>query len=100
MKDCESDQLALLVAGDGEGRVAGDEDAPLLVADDQGRLRARVVVLEQLEGEAEPAAGAAAGLVAHVALAARLAVGATGAEEDRHGSMVATAELGAPGPSP
>src|SRR4051812_10290599 len=79
-----ADQLALLVAGDREGRVAGDEDAPLLIADDQGRLGARVVVLEQLEGEAEAAAGAAAGLVAHISLAARLAVRAAGTEEDRY----------------
>ena len=79
-----ADQLALLVAGDREGGVAGDQDPALLVADDQRRLGAGVVVLEQLEREAEATARAPAGLVAHVAVGARLTVGAAGAEEDRH----------------
>ena len=63
LDDVDADQVALVPAGQLEDAAADREDAPLLVADDEARVRRRVVVVHQLEEEAEAAVVARDGLV-------------------------------------
>src|SRR6266550_1866194 len=53
--DVRPEQLLLAVAGELEDAASGGEDSPLAVADHETRVRRRVVVVHQLEEEAEPA---------------------------------------------
>ena len=58
-----ADQLAFLEAGQLEHALADGDDARLAVAGEHARVGAGIEVVEQLEHEAEAAAGAAHGLV-------------------------------------
>ena len=86
LRDVAPEQVALAEAGQLEDALAGCEDAAILVGDDEAGGLRRVVVLEQLEREREPALLARGRLrrqsfVAVVVEAARLAAGA---DEVRH----------------
>src|SRR5207302_1702095 len=54
--DVGAEQFLLAVADELEDAPPGREDPALLVADDEAGVRRRVVVVHQLEQEAEPAA--------------------------------------------
>jgi len=85
-------QLLLAEAGELEHVPPAREDARVAVADDEARAGRRVVVLEQLEQEPEPAALARDRLLAQ-ALAPVVvdrALLAVGADEVRHEVMVGT----------
>ena len=58
LRDLAAEQVLLAVAGELEDAVAGRQHAALLVADDEAGVRPRVVVVHQLEEEAEAAAPA------------------------------------------
>src|SRR6185503_15224929 len=66
LSDTSTEKLWLAIAGQLENALADGDDAPLLVADDEPRSRGRVVVVEELEEEAEAAVGAAHGLVRQI----------------------------------
>src|SRR5207237_2679421 len=55
LDDVAAEQVGLGVAGQLEDAAPGREDPPLLVADEEARVRRRVVVVHQLEEEAEAA---------------------------------------------
>ena len=55
LDDVAADQLGLREAGQLEDAAADREHPPLLVGDEQARVGRRVVVVEQLEEEAEAA---------------------------------------------
>ena len=82
--DLMTDQVALAVPGYRRRGVAGGDDPPLRVADDQRRRGTGVVVLEQLEQEPEAALGASQRLAVLIALGRRGAPRAVGADEHRH----------------
>ena len=84
------EQVGLAVPGELEHAATDRDDASVVVTDDEGRVGARVVVLEQLEQEPEAALRAADGLVAQP-LAAILvddAPLAVRADEERHWPIV------------
>src|SRR4051812_15926290 len=87
-----ADQILFAVAGELEDVAAAGEHAGLVVADQEAGARRRVVVLEQLEEEAEPAAVARDRLLgqALAAVVVDRAVLAVRADEVRHGAIVAT----------
>jgi hypothetical protein len=78
-----ADRLLLLEAGELERAPPAGDDAALLVGREERRVGRRVVVVEQLEQEAEAAVRAAAGLAAEpgVALGLGRAAGALRADE-------------------
>src|SRR5581483_7826308 len=84
-------QLTLAPAGQLEHATSGGEDAASLVADDEPRVRARVVVVHQLEQEAEAAPSASHRLRRHPLEAVDVdrAVLAVRADVERHASSVA-----------
>jgi hypothetical protein len=81
------EQVGLAVTGQLEDAAADGEHSRLLVADDETCCRRGVVVLQQLEQEAESAASAR-GRVLREALARIVvdrALFAVGTDEERHG---------------
>src|SRR5262249_10324765 len=78
-----ADHVFLLQAREGEGVLPAAGDAALAVADEEGGIRRRVVVVEQFEQEREAALAAALALAreADVAIDLRGAVTAVGADE-------------------
>src|SRR3954454_3957182 len=82
--DRTADDLLVVKAGQLEGAAPAGDDLALLVAGEERRVRRGVVVVEELEQEAEPALGAPARLTPEpgVALGGGGAVAAVGAEEE------------------
>src|SRR4051812_23962022 len=87
--DRAADDVRVAEAGELAGASAGADQAALLVADEERRVGGRVVVVEQLEDEAEAALRAAARAVAEAgrALAGDAAVTAVGADEVGHAPL-------------
>src|SRR5439155_23936114 len=92
LQEVGAEQFLLAVAHELEDASPGREDPSFLVADDEPRVRRRVVVVHQLEQEAEPAALAGDGHVVDLLqpVVVDRALLAVWADEVGHYSKVAT----------
>src|SRR5207237_10656448 len=97
LDDLRAEQRLLRIPRQLEEAAPAREDAAALVADDHSRARSRVVVLHQLEQEAESAAGACDRLVEQALLAVVVdrPLLAVRADEVGHMAIVAMARFGA-----